>query len=68
MVDAVVTTLDGSSATVSEQAIADFTHAIQLNPQDFLAYQNRGLVYQTLGKQKEAEADFQKYKELTGTP
>jgi len=31
-----------------------------------VAYKNRGIAYQKLGKATEAEADFKKYEELTG--
>jgi Flp pilus assembly protein TadD len=40
--------------------------AIQLNPQGTAAYYSRGLAYQKLGRTAEAQADFSKYKELTG--
>lgn len=47
-------------------AITNYTYAIELNPEDFEAYLNRGEIYKMLGKIAEAEADFAKYKELTG--
>lgn len=49
-----------------QPAIKDFSMAIQLNPQSASAYYGRGLAYQELGKMDEAQADFAKYKELTG--
>ncbi len=48
------------------QALADFNRAIQISPQHAQAYYNRGLAYQNLGQQQQADADFAKYKELTG--
>ena len=47
-----------------EEAIADYTKAIELDPKDADAYYNRGGAYKALGKTKEAEADFAKAKEL----
>lgn len=49
-----------------EYAISDCTRAIEINPQLAIAYYNRGLNYQKFEKFLEAEADFAKYKELTG--
>jgi tetratricopeptide (TPR) repeat protein len=49
-----------------ELAIQDFNRAIELNPEYERAYNNRGLAYQALGKTAEAQADFEKYNELTG--
>jgi tetratricopeptide (TPR) repeat protein len=48
------------------RAIIDYDKSIQINATNGLAYLNRGLAYQRLGKQKEADADFVKYKELGG--
>ena len=47
-------------------ALADYAKAIELDPQDANAYNNRGLTYLKLGKPTEASTDFAKYKELTG--
>ena len=47
-----------------EQAIHDYSEVIRLNPKDANAYNNRGLVYQTLGKAEQAQRDFDKAKEL----
>jgi Flp pilus assembly protein TadD len=47
-------------------AIADFTIVIKMDSENADAYKNRGMSYQLLGKTAEAEADFAKYKELTG--
>ncbi|OKH34171.1 hypothetical protein NIES2101_39405 [Calothrix sp. HK-06] len=44
----------------SDLAIADFTKAIQINPQDAQAYYNRGLVYDDQKKSDLAIADFTK--------
>lgn len=49
-----------------ELAVNDYTYAMFLNPNDSLLYNNRGLAYQLWGKKTESDADFAKYKELTG--
>lgn len=49
-----------------ELAVNDFTYAMLLNPNDPLLYNNRGLAYLMWGKKAESDADFAKYKELTG--
>ena len=49
-----------------ELAVNDYTYAMFLNPNDYLLYNNRGLAYQLWGKKTESDADFAKYKELTG--
>jgi tetratricopeptide (TPR) repeat protein len=41
-----------------EEAIADYTQAIQLNPGDATAYNNRGSSYAAMGKREEAIADY----------
>jgi tetratricopeptide (TPR) repeat protein len=41
-----------------EDAVADFTAAIQLNPQDADAYSMRGAVYRDLGRYSEAVSDL----------
>ena len=46
----------------------EFDEAIRLDPQYAIAYNNRGLAYQSLGKTKEAELDYQKAKELVTCP
>jgi tetratricopeptide (TPR) repeat protein len=51
-----------------EKAIADYTEAIHLDPKYVESYKGRGNAYQALGKQSEAEVDFQKYKEISGQP
>jgi tetratricopeptide (TPR) repeat protein len=45
-------------------AINDYNDAIQLNPKDGEAYYNRGSAYKKLGKNAEAQADFEKAKQL----
>ena len=45
-------------------AIADFTKAIQINPQDANAYINRGLAYCNSGHKSLARDDVQKAAEL----
>lgn len=47
-------------------AIEDFNIAIKLNETFPQPYYNRGLAYSKLGMKEAAEADFAKYKELTG--
>lgn len=39
-------------------AIKDYTHAIQIYPQDSYAYLNRGVVFHMLGQEQRALADF----------
>jgi Flp pilus assembly protein TadD len=51
-----------------ERAIQDYDVVIRLDPQEAMAYYIRGLVYERLGKTKEAELDFQKAKELGYEP
>ena len=41
-----------------EQAIADFSRAISLDPKLALAYENRGLAFLLQGKAAEATEDF----------
>ncbi|MDX2214765.1 MAG: tetratricopeptide repeat protein [Oculatellaceae cyanobacterium bins.114] len=45
-------------------AIADYTRAIAINPQDVYAYYNRGLVYRDLQQYREALADLNRAIEL----
>ena len=49
-----------------DEAIADYTEAIRLNPEYAAAYYNRGVVYEKQGKQAEADADYAKAEELLG--
>ncbi|MBI5294893.1 MAG: tetratricopeptide repeat protein [Chloroflexi bacterium] len=49
-----------------EQAVDDFAMVIQINPIYANVYQYRSQAYTALGRTAEAEADMQKYKELTG--
>ena len=48
----------------SEKIIADYTRAIELNPDDPNAYNNRGLAYSKSGDLKQAIADYTKAIEL----
>ncbi|MEI6687473.1 MAG: tetratricopeptide repeat protein, partial [Planctomycetota bacterium] len=45
------------------EAIADYTKAIELNPNLATAYYNRGIVLKSLGKTEAAIADFTKARE-----
>ena len=51
-----------------QKAIEQYDEAIRLDPQDALAYYNRGVAYDNLGKTIEAERDFAKAKELGYDP
>ena len=46
------------------QAVQDYSRAIQLNPKDGSYYKNRGLAYQALGRNIKAGDDFAKAKQL----
>jgi Flp pilus assembly protein TadD len=43
-----------------ERAVREFNRAIELDPRYALAYGNRGLVLLRLGKDSEAERDFER--------
>ena len=43
-----------------QRAIQDFDSAIQLDPDDAIAYRNRGNAYYYLGQYTEAYADYAK--------
>jgi tetratricopeptide (TPR) repeat protein/predicted Ser/Thr protein kinase len=47
------------------QAVEDCTRAIELNPKFAEAFLNRSVALQTLDRKQEADADLQKYRELT---
>ena len=47
-----------------KEAIADYNKAIEINPDDADAYNNRGWVLYNLGKDKEAIADYNKAIEI----
>jgi len=47
-----------------DEAIKDFDSAIKLKPDFAHAYHQRGLAKQALGRQKEADTDFAKAKEI----
>lgn len=49
-----------------EDAIVNYSKAIQIAPELDRPYRSRGNAYKELGRIAEAEADFAKYKELTG--
>ncbi len=56
--------LDFLGAGNTEEAIAFFSKALALNPNDAEAYTQRALAYLHLGKTEEARADFKKVLEL----
>ena len=47
-----------------EDAVADLTRAIELNPYDGLAYDNRAVTYERLGRYEENLADLERASEL----
>jgi Flp pilus assembly protein TadD len=47
-----------------ENAIADYTEAITLDPDDAEAFNNRGNAYIRIGETEKAEADFTEAKRL----
>ena len=47
-----------------DNAIACYTEAIRLDPNDVRAYNDRGNAYQKIGEKGKADADFAKAKEL----
>jgi Flp pilus assembly protein TadD len=50
----------------SAEAVAAFSEAIRYDPDKVAAYQSRGRIYQKLGEEAKAKADFAKVKELKG--
>ncbi|MEK7484297.1 MAG: tetratricopeptide repeat protein, partial [Planctomycetota bacterium] len=46
-------------------AIADYTLALQINPQNELIYLNRGVLYSQYKKGNEAKSDFLQFLKLT---
>lgn len=53
-----------SEQAVGDNTIAEYTKAIELNPNDAKAYVNRGVAYYTRGNLNQAVADFSKAIEL----
>src|SRR5208283_2951885 len=49
-----------SASEIYQQAINDFNKAIELNPKDAEAYNNRGLAYEYLGNHQKAINDYNK--------
>jgi len=47
-----------------DQAIADFTKALEINPRDAAAYNNRGVAYSHQGQMDRALAEFTKALEI----
>ena len=47
-----------------EEAIADFSKAIEIEPRRAPLYDGRGKVYQMIGDEARAEADFKRAAEL----
>ncbi|MGA2254172.1 MAG: tetratricopeptide repeat protein [Thermoguttaceae bacterium] len=52
----------------SDDAVAKYSEAIRLNPQDPIAYLNRGLAYSEQGDKAKAEVDFAQAKKLGYKP
>ena len=50
--------LDALNQSRYDTAIEAFTHALEIVPDDYEAYNNRGIAYAKKGLMKEAEADF----------
>jgi Tfp pilus assembly protein PilF len=48
----------------NDQALADFTEALRLDPQYVLGYKNRAVAYGRLGDKDQAAADRNKIREL----
>ncbi|GAJ13974.1 unnamed protein product, partial [marine sediment metagenome] len=51
-----------------DEAIEEYTDAIELDPNLAVAYYNRGRAYKELGKKSEAIDDFEKCIALTDNP
>jgi len=51
-----------------DEAIQEFTEAIELDLEYAVAYNNRGFVYMELGEKDKAISDFEKCIELSGGP
>lgn len=49
-----------------DDAVASFTAAIASNPQQYLAYANRGQSYEVMGETAQAEADYRKSISING--
>lgn len=47
-----------------DQAIADYTQAIKLQPDYISAYKNRGNAYDRQGRREQAKADWKKARQL----
>lgn len=50
-----------------DDAVASFTAAIAANPQQYLAYANRGQSYEVMGEMEKAEADYRKSISINGS-
>jgi len=50
---------------ILKNAEVEFTQAINLNPNNYLALMNRGVIYITMGKLNKAELDLKKSKDLS---
>ena len=48
-----------------EKAVAEFTKAIELDPENGELYQKRGDAYQAMGDSEKAEADYEEATRLT---
>ena len=47
-----------------QRAVDDFSQAILLNPKNAMAYANRAMAYEKLGKKKLAQKDLERAKSL----
>jgi tetratricopeptide (TPR) repeat protein len=57
--------VDHFNAKQYDQAIADYTKAIELNPKYGAAYHNRGAAYEEKGQYAQAAADYTKLNHTT---
>ena len=57
-------TADVYIIAIKDDAISDYSKLIQIDGKDGMLFYKRGLLYQQLGKKKEAERDFSQAKAL----
>ena len=58
---------DYKSKNDRDKAIADYTEAVRLKPNDFRPYFNRGITYSEMGEKAKADADLTQSKKLQPT-